>query len=80
MTGGAGRKGRLRRKDAEGKVNALVRAGVVDTASCCFHPVRHVHRETQCELAAFVCERACGVLVICTTDASVLPVCMNIWR
>lgn len=52
---GAGRKDRLCRKDAEGKVKALVRAGIIYTASCCFLPVRHVHRKTQCEISAFVC-------------------------
>lgn len=69
---GAGRKKEsLCRKDAEEKVKALVRAGIIDTASCCFLPVRHVHRKTQCEIPAWafvcvcVCElgQVCGVLV-----------------
>lgn len=51
---GAGRKDRLCSKDAEGKVKALVRAGIIYTASCCFLPVHHVHRKTQCEISAVV--------------------------
>lgn len=37
----------LCRTDAEGKVRALVRAGITDTLSCCVHPVHHVHLHTR---------------------------------
>lgn len=82
---GAGRKERLCRKDAEGKVKAVVRAGIIYTVSCCFLPVRHVHRGTQCEISANQCVLfwciGIGIIgVICLTYASVLPICMNIWR
>lgn len=37
----------LCRTDAEGKVRALVRAGITDTLSRCVHPVHHVHPHTR---------------------------------
>lgn len=37
----------LCRTDAEGKVRALVRAGITDTLSRCVHPVHHVHLHTR---------------------------------
>lgn len=62
---GAGREGERRcRKDAEEKVKALVRAGIIYTASCCFLLVRHVrekHSVSSLPYCVCVCVRRCMV-------------------